>query len=96
MDPSYPRESRRSRGNHPRPWHPPERLAVFKAYDLPREFSIAVRAHLGWNHREGAGSARYYLTVSFEALDMELPVYERIEAENRIEIETETEIQIPL
>jgi hypothetical protein len=83
-------ETTRGRGTLQKDW------AVFDAYDLPREFSVAVRAHLGWNHREGAGSARYCLAVSFEALDMELPIYERIEAENRIEIETETEIQITL
>ena len=68
--------------------------AVIDSYDLPEEFSIAVRSHLGWNHREEAGSARYCLAVTFEALDMELPVYERIEAENRVEIEAETRVRI--
>ena len=55
---------------------------------------IAVRAHLGWNHREQAGSARYCLAVTFEALDIELPVYEQVEEENRVEIETETRVRI--
>ena len=76
-------ETARGRGTLQKDW------AVFDAYDLPEEFSIAVRAHLGWNHRETAATARYCLAVTFEALDMELPVYERIQAENRVEAEIE-------
>lgn len=83
-------ETSRGRGTLQKDW------AEFDAYDLPEEFSIAVRAHLGWNHRETAAAARYCLAVSFEALDMELPVYERIEAENRIETEVENENRIKL
>jgi len=81
-------ETTRGRGTLQKDW------AVIDSYDLPEEFSIAVRSHLGWNHREEAGSARYCLAVTFEALDMELPVYERIEAENRVEIEAETRVRI--
>lgn len=81
-------ETTRSRGTLQKDW------AVFHAYDLPSEFSIAVRAHLGWNHRENVGSARYCLAVTLEALDMELPVYARVEAENRIEIEPEIRVTI--
>ena len=80
-------ETTRGRGTLQKDW------AVIDSYDLPEEFSIAVRAHLGWNHREEAGSARYCLAVTFEALDMELPLYERLEAENLIEVEPETRIR---
>lgn len=80
-------ETTRSRGTLQKDW------AVVDSYALPEQFSVAVRAHLGWNHRDEAGAARYCLAVSFEVLDLELPLYERVEAENRIEIETETRIR---
>lgn len=81
-------ETTRGRGTLQKDW------AVIDSYDLPQEFSIAVRAHLGWNHREEAGSARYCLAVTFEAMDMDLPIYAQVEAENRVEIETETRVRI--
>jgi hypothetical protein len=61
---------------------------VIEANQLPETFAIAVRAHVGWNHKEGAGLARYCLAISFEALDVELPIYTAIEAE----IEAQAEI----
>jgi hypothetical protein len=81
-------ETTRGRGTLQKDW------AVLDSYNLPEEFAIAVRAHLGWNHREQAGSARYCLAITFEALDMELPLYQRIEAENPVQIEAETPILI--
>ncbi len=81
-------ETTRGRGTLQKDW------AIIDSYELPEEFSIAVRAHLGWNHREAAGSARYCLAVTFEVLGMELPLYARIEAENRVEIEGETQIRV--
>ena len=81
-------ETTRGRGTLQKDW------AVIDSYDLPEEFSIAVRSHLGWNHREEAGSARYCLAVTFEAMDMDLPVYSQVEIENRVEIETQTRIRI--
>ncbi len=62
--------------------------AVIESNQLPETFAIAVRAHVGWNHKEGAGLARYCLAISFEALDVELPIYTAIEAE----IQTQAEI----
>lgn len=79
-------ETARGRGTLQKDW------AEINSYDLPEEFSIAVRSHLGWNHRAEVGSARYCLAVTFEALDLELPVYERIEAENRVQIEHQIQI----
>jgi hypothetical protein len=78
-------ETTRGQGTLQKDW------ALIDSYELPEEFSIAVRAHIGWNHREQGGVARYCLAVTFEALDLELPLYEQVNAENRIE--TETRIQ---
>lgn len=71
----------RTRGSVQKDW------AVFDAYNFPPEFAIAVRGHCGWNHREGEGKARYCLAVSFEALNAEIPLYEKVEAE--IEVQPE-------
>lgn len=79
-------ETTRGRGTLQKDW------AIFDSYDLPAKFSIAVRAHKGWNHLDGAGCARYCLAVSFEAVETELPVYALVQAENRLEIETEVEV----
>ena len=65
--------------------------AVFDSFDLPEEFAIAVRSHLGWNHLEGAGKARYCLAVSFEVMEGEVPIYSLIESEIRV---AESEIRI--
>jgi hypothetical protein len=54
--------------------------ATVPAYDLPQNLAIAVRGHLGWNHRPEVGIARYCLVVSFEAVDIELPIYAQIAA----------------
>lgn len=81
-------ETSRSRGTLQKDW------AEFNSYDLPKEFSIAIRAHCGWNHRDGDGSARYCLAVTFEALDVELPLYAQIESENRVDIEDRIRINI--
>lgn len=69
----------RTRGSVQKDW------AVFPAYDFPEEFAIAVRSHLGWNHREGEGKARYCLVVSFEAVNGNVEVYEPIRSQIRLE-----------
>ena len=76
----------RDRGSVQKDW------AIVEANQLPAEFAIAVRAHVGWNHKEGGGLARYCLAVSFEALDAELPIYTAIEA--GVQVEAETEISL--
>ena len=62
--------------------------------NLPQEFAIAVRSHIGWNHLEGAGSARYCLVVSFEVMEGEVPIYALIRNEIQIE-EVESQIISP-
>ncbi len=80
----------RGRGSVQKDW------AVFKSYDFPQEFAIAVRAHKGWNHLDGAGSARYCLVVSFEAIEGEIPIYSMIESQVEVpaEVPIKNEIEI--
>ena len=78
-------ETNRNRGSVQKDW------AIFDSFDLPVEFAIAVRSHKGWNHLEGAGSARYCLAVSFEVLGGEIPIYSLIESEIRV---AETQIRV--
>jgi hypothetical protein len=61
---------------------------TIEANEFPENFAIAVRAHVGWNHKEGGGLARYCLAVTFEALDTELPIYTAIE----VEVQTQAEV----
>jgi hypothetical protein len=83
-------EVNRNQGSVQKDW------AVVEANQLPEDFAIAVRAHVGWNHKEGGGLARYCLAVSFEALDSQLPIYSAIEASVRAEARTEVETEISL
>lgn len=81
-------ETSRDKGSVQKDW------MVLAANELPEEFSIAVRAHVGWNHKEGGGFARYCLVVSFESLDLDLPVYADIQAAiSQIESESSAEVE---
>jgi Subtilase family len=60
---------------------------IIKSYSLPEEICFAVRAHKGWDKDKSA--VPYALTVSIEALNADLPIYEKIKIENEIEIEIE-------
>lgn len=78
-------ETSRNHGSMQKDW------AEFDPFNLPEEFAIAVRSHKGWNHLDGAGSARYCLVVSFEVLAGEVPIYSWIESEVEVtagEVET--------
>lgn len=63
--------------------------AIIEANQMPADFAIAVRAHVGWNHKESGGLARYCLAVTFEALDVELPIYAAIEGVVQVQAEAE-------
>jgi hypothetical protein len=78
-------ETSRNRGSVQKDW------AVLDSFNLPEEFTIAVRSHKGWNHLDGAGTARYCLAVSFEVLEGQVPLYSLIENEIRV---AEPEIRI--
>jgi hypothetical protein len=83
-------ETSRDKGSVQKDW------MVLTANELPEEFAIAVRAHVGWNYKEGGALARYCLVVSFESLDLDLPVYADIQAAilGQIESEAATEVEI--
>lgn len=70
--------------------------AKVQAHELADELLIAVRAHKGWDHREGSGGAKYCLIVSLDADDISVPVYSTVAAVN-VEVETtlEQEIAVP-
>jgi hypothetical protein len=78
-------ETSRNHGSVEKDW------AVFDSFNLPEEFAIAVRSHKGWNHLDGAGTARYCLAVSFEVMEGEVPIYSLIENEIRV---AEPEIRV--
>ena len=78
-------ETSRNRGSVQKDW------AVFDSFNLPDEFAIAVRSHIGWNHLDGAGTARYCLAVSFEVMQGEVPIYSLIQSEIQVD---ESEIRV--
>jgi hypothetical protein len=77
-------ETHRGNGTLQKDW------AFVPAHALTAEFAIAVRAHKGWDHREGAGGAKYCLVVSMESENIEIPVYTMVAATN---VETQIEIE---
>jgi hypothetical protein len=81
-------ETSRNRGSVQKDW------ALFDSFNLPEEFAIAVRSHLGWNHLDGAGTARYCLTVSFEVVQGEVPIYALIQNEIQV-AEAEAQVVLP-
>lgn len=66
--------------------------AIVDSYDLPDVFGIVVRGHEGWDRLNPEATARFSLVVSFEAIETEIPIYEMIR--NEIKVEAESEIQI--
>jgi hypothetical protein len=67
-----------------------------QAHELTEEFFIAVRAHKGWDHREGSGGAKYCLIVSIEAEDVTIPVYATVAAVNvEVEAQLAQEVALP-
>jgi hypothetical protein len=81
-------ETSRNRGSVQKDW------AIFDSFNLPEEFAIAVRSHIGWNHLKEVGTARYCLTVSFEVMQGEVPIYTLIQSEIQV-AEAEAQIIVP-
>lgn len=82
-------DTHRGRGTVQKDW------AVVDAHRLPEELGIAVRAHAGWDHRLEEGLARYCLTVSFEAVGAELPIYALVtEAQAEVQAEVPVEVRV--
>ena len=72
--------------------------ATVKSNALPESFCIAVVGHQGWS-KDPDSMASYALTVSFESLGQEIPIYkdlrvavEELQAELETEIEAEIEV----
>jgi hypothetical protein len=64
---------------------------VAKSYNLPEEFSIAVRGHKGWE-KDITEEVPYSIAVSFEVLNAEIDVYNLIRIENEIELEQQVRV----
>jgi subtilisin family serine protease len=58
--------------------------AIIKSYQLPTEISFAVRSHKGWDKNNE--EIPYAITVTLEALNDSIAIYESIRIENEIEI----------
>ncbi len=67
--------------------------AFAKSYELPDVFGIVVRGHEGWDRNNPEAVAKFSLAISFEILGSNINVYERIQAVNRIQVETPVEIK---
>lgn len=80
--------ARRSSGTVQKDW------SVKKSNALPENFCIAVVGHEGWNHDPDA-EAKYALTVSFEILGKEIPIFDAIRTEvTNLEAEIEVEATV--
>jgi len=67
---------------------------VVKSNQLSDAFCIAVRGHKGWG---GLFNAKYSLTVSFEAINQDVPIYEPIRSMIEIEANVESnEIEVEM
>ena len=62
--------------------------AILPAYQLPEEIGVAVRAHKGWDINKE--EIPYALTLSIEALNADISIYEPVRIENEIEIPIST------
>jgi hypothetical protein len=97
-DAGFIRGVRRNSGTVQKDW------AIVKSSDLPAQFCIGVVGHEGWSH-DPDSTARYALTVTFEILGQEIPIYEplrtavitlqaEVEAETGAEVEAEAEVEV--
>ncbi|MFZ6654523.1 S8 family peptidase [Undibacterium sp. TJN19] len=81
---------RRENGTIQKDW------AVLKSHQLPEDLCVAVRGHPGWD-KDPDASAKYALTISFEAIDEDLEIYSPIETSLRSVIpvaEVQTEVRV--
>jgi len=66
---------------------------IIKSNSLPEHISFAVIGHKGWE-QDLFEKIPFSLAVSFEVLEGELEIYERIRASNQVEIEQEVQAVI--
>jgi len=68
--------------------------AVLKSHELPIDFCIAVVGHRGWD-KDPDAFAKYSLAVSFEAVNEDLEIYEKVRIALEIPpVEAEIEVGI--
>ena len=67
---------------------------IIPSNQLPNEFCIAVVSHNGWE-KGLKDVVPYSIVVSFEVIGAELPIYEKFEIANRVDIEAESEVELP-
>lgn len=58
---------------------------IIKSYELDEEISFCVQGHKGWDVDKK--EIPYAFTVSIEALNADIPIYEEIKVENETEVE---------
>lgn len=59
--------------------------AIINSYSLNDVVSFAIRGHKGWDRNQE--EIPYAFTVSFEAINQDIPIYEPIKIENQVEVE---------
>lgn len=60
--------------------------AVFKAFEMPETFAIAVRGHNGWSKNPNS-TAKFALAVTIDAEGSPVPIYSRIEQMQSVRLE---------
>lgn len=68
---------------------------IINSYELPIDFCIAVVGHAGWD-KDPDAYAKYTLVVTFEAINQDLEIYEKIAASVKALVpiqEIETQVQ---
>ena len=66
----------------------PPVIGYVKSSEFSDAFCIAIRGHKGWG---SLFKAKYALAVSFEAIDQNIEIYERIRLNNPVEIGIENQ-----
>jgi hypothetical protein len=59
--------------------------AITKSFGLNDVVSFAIRGHKGWDKNQE--EIPYASTISIEAINQNIPIYEPIRIENQVEIE---------
>jgi Subtilase family len=73
------RDIHRNNGTVQKDW------AIINSYSLNDVVSFAIRGHKGWDRNQE--EIPYAFTVSFEAINQDIPIYEPIRIENQVEVE---------
>jgi hypothetical protein len=79
---------RRTAGTLQKDW------AIVKSYQLPETFCVAVIGHRGWS-KDPESEAKFALAVSFESVDQEIEIHERLEvAVNDLWVELNSQVEV--